>query len=318
MSVNLFDANYYRSVNSDLQQFNDEQAFEHLLNFGLNENRQFSRIVNLDIYRANNPDLAIAGLTTNRQLFDHLQEFGVKEGRKFSDVLDLTFYQANNADLANFTSEQLFQHFQDYGLNEGRLGASTVNTSLAINSASTTPYIIPPVIPPMYSGNTSPPGSLPIAPNTELPSFDPVGTDTGDVLNASIDMAVNNFNMSLNESVGNSDPNDYYRFVVSNYSQFNLTLSGSSVGMEMYIDRNNDGQLATEELFITGASGLSGAPNDYTGARTSFSGTLSSGNYYVRIFTELERSDYQLDLSNNPTYYPYYPPYMSVDPPVAV
>lgn len=308
MTVNLFDANYYRSVNSDLQQFNDEQALEHFLNFGLNENRQFSRIVNLDIYRANNPDLAAAGLTTNRQLFDHLQEFGVKEGRKFSDVLDLSFYKANNADLANFTSEQLFQHFQDFGLNEGRLG---VDNSLAITPELATPgvddYILPPMITPMYPANTSPPGSLPIAPNTELPSFDPVGTDTGDVLNASIDMAVNNFNMSLNESVGNSDPNDYYRFVVKNYSQFNLTLSGSSLGMEMYIDRNNDGQLATDELFITGASGLSGAPNDYTGARTSFSGTLSSGNYYVRIFTELDQSDYQLDISANTSYYPYYP-----------
>lgn len=311
MTINLFDANYYRSVNPDLQQFNDEQALEHFLTFGLNENRTFSRIVNLDIYRANNPDLAAAGLTTNRQLFDHLQEFGVKEGRKFSDVLDLSFYKANNADLANFTSEQLFQHFQDFGLNEGRLGAPTVDTSLAVTPAvSTTDALtVPPMIPPMYTANTSPPGDLPIAPNTDLPSFDPVGTDTGDVLNASIDMAVNNFNMSLNESVGNSDPNDYYRFVVKNYSQFNLTLSGSSLGMEMYIDRNNDGQLATDELFITGASGLSGAPNDYSGARTSFSGTLSSGNYYVRIFTELDRSDYQLDLSNNPTYYPYYPPY---------
>lgn len=311
MTVNLFDANYYRSVNSDLQQFNDEQALEHFLNFGLNENRQFSRIVNLDIYRANNPDLAAAGLTTNRQLFDHLQEFGVKEGRKFSEILALTFYKANNPDLANFTSEQLFQHFQDFGLNEGRLGAPTVDTSLAITSAPSTPYITPPMIPPMYSGNsnTSFPGSLPIAPNTELPSFVPVGTDTGDVLNASIDMAVNNFNISLNESVGNSDPNDYYRFVVKNYSQFNLTLSGSSLGMEMYIDRNNDGELAADELFISGASGLGGAPNDYTGARTSFSGTLSSGNYYVRIFTELDQSDYQLDLSVNPNYYLPYPAY---------
>ncbi len=311
MTVNLFDANYYRSVNADLQQLNDEQALEHLLTFGLNENRQFSRIVNLDIYRANNPDLAAAGLTTNRQLFAHLQEFGVKEGRKFSNVLDLNFYKANNADLANFTSEQLFQHFQDFGLNEGRLGVPNVDTSLAINSASATPYIMPPVIPPTYSGNSniSPPGSLPLAPNTDLPSFDPVGTDTGDVLNASIDMAVNNFNMSLNESVGNSDPNDYYRFVVKNYNQFNLTLSGSSLGMEMYIDRNNDGQLATDELFITGASGLGGGPNDYTGAKTSFSGTLSSGNYYVRIFTELAQSDYQLDISANTSYYPSYVPY---------
>ncbi len=312
MTVNIFDASYYRSVNPDLQQFTDEQAEQHWVNFGKDENRPFSPIVNLDVYRANNPDLAAAGLTTNRELFDHLEQYGVREGRKFSEKLNLAFYQANNNDLANFTFEELFNHFQTFGINEGRLAAPitvsnnvtndldpTVVEATSITSTSTSTSVLPsfPPAPFPNNGNTSPPGDLPIAPDTELPSFDTVGDDTGDVLNTSIDMAVSNFNITLNESVGSSDPNDYYRFVVENNSQFNLSVAGSFIGVEMYVDGNNDSQLETDELFLSGASGLSGSPNDFNGARTSFSGNLTDGNYYVRIFTSLDQSDYQLQVS---------------------
>lgn len=313
MTVNIFDPNYYRLVNPDLQQFSDEQAFQHFLDHGLTENRLFSPIVNLDIYRANNPDLAAAGLTTNRQLFDHLQEYGVQESRTFSEVLDLAVYQANNPDLANFTPEKLFEHFRDFGINEGRLAApinvsNNVSNSLEMTS-SDVPFAPPATFP--DNGNASPPGDLPIAPDTDFPSFDPVGGDTGDVLNSSIDLAVSSFNITLNESVGNSDPNDYYRFVVENNTQLNLSVSGSSLGVEMYLDANNDGNLETEELFIAGASGFSGSASDYNRPITSFSGNLTDGNYYVRIFTSLDESEYQLQVStyNNSGYYYPYPVY---------
>lgn len=317
MTVNIFDADYYRLVNPDLQQFTDEQASQHWQNFGQDENRRFSPIVDLDFYRANNPDLAAAGLTTNREIVAHIEEYGIREGRNFSEGLDLAFYQANNNDLANLTFEQLFEHYRTFGVNEGRL-AAPINVSnnvsndvtndlqpnvveaTSISSTSTSTSVIEPsFLPPQFpnNGNTSPPGDLPIAPDTELPSFDPVGDDTGDILNSSIDMAVRDFNITLNESVGSSDPNDYYRFVVENNSQFNLSVSGSFIGVEMYLDGNNDSQLETDELFISGASGLSGSPNDFNGARTSFSGNLTDGNYYVRIFTSLDESDYQLTVS---------------------
>ena len=274
----------------------------------MNENRTFSRIVNLDVYRANNPDLAVAGLTTNRELFEHLQEFGVQERRIFSEILDLDFYQANNNDLANLTSEELFNHFQDFGINESRLATPTNVTNNNVELASLEPTSTSliassiPTAPFPGNGNASPPGELPIAPDTDLPSFDPVGDDTGDVLNTSIDMAVSNFNITLNESVGSSDPNDYYRFFVENNSQFNLSVSGTSIGVEMYLDRNNDSQLETDELFLSGASGLSGAPNNFNSPianspTISFSGNLTDGTYYVRIFTSLEQSEYQLQLS---------------------
>ncbi|MFB2921911.1 MULTISPECIES: M10 family metallopeptidase C-terminal domain-containing protein [Aerosakkonema] len=122
MPVQLFDVNYYRAVNPDLANLNDTQAFSHFQNYGLNEGRQFSPLVNLNFYRSNNLDLAAAGLTTNTQLFNHLQDSGIDEGRIFSPLVDLFFYRYNNPDLAAaFVSDsQLFEHLQKNGLGEGR------------------------------------------------------------------------------------------------------------------------------------------------------------------------------------------------------
>ncbi len=117
MPVNLFDANFYRAANSDLQGLSDAQALSHFQNYGLNEGRHFSPFVDLDFYRASNSDLASF---TNRQAYEHLQNYGVREGREFSPFFDLNFYKANNGDLANFDNQQLFEHLRNYGIGEGR------------------------------------------------------------------------------------------------------------------------------------------------------------------------------------------------------
>ncbi|MBO0350363.1 hypothetical protein J0895_14880 [Phormidium pseudopriestleyi FRX01] len=78
MAVNLFDANFYRSVNPDLAGFNDAQAFQHLINVGFNEGRKFSLYVDLNTYRVGNPDLAAAGLTTNQQLYIPFSDLGTR------------------------------------------------------------------------------------------------------------------------------------------------------------------------------------------------------------------------------------------------
>ncbi len=137
MAVNLFDANFYREFNPDLRGLNDAQAFQHLLNFGLNEGRVFSPYVDLNLYRTNNPDLGAAGLVTNRQLFDHLSGLGAAEGRTFSFLFNANFYRAVNPDLAaaGLNNEQLFDHFRAFGLNEGRQAAQSfsANFYLAAN-----------------------------------------------------------------------------------------------------------------------------------------------------------------------------------------
>jgi len=118
MTVNLFDANFYRAANSDLAGFNDSQAWSHFQNYGLNEGRLFNPLVDLSVYRSSNSDLANF---SNRQLYEHLSNYGVAEGRCFSDLTDLSFYRTNNADLAGFNNEQLFSHLQSYGVAEGRI-----------------------------------------------------------------------------------------------------------------------------------------------------------------------------------------------------
>jgi hypothetical protein len=126
MAINLLDADFYRAVNPDLRGLNNQQALDHLVNFGLNEGRVFSPAVDLDFYRRNNPGLAAAGLTTRRQLYDHLSNFGIRESRPFSLVFDPAFYNNSNRDLAPagvLGSEALFNHYQNFGINEGRASA---------------------------------------------------------------------------------------------------------------------------------------------------------------------------------------------------
>ncbi len=126
MSINLFDANFYRASNPDLVAAGlktDAQLLSHFQTYGLNEGREFSPFANLNFYRASNPDLASAGLTTNNQLLQHLQNFGIAEGRQFSEFVDLNFYLAANADVRQVfgsNKEQVFEHLRALGVNEGR------------------------------------------------------------------------------------------------------------------------------------------------------------------------------------------------------
>ena len=138
MAVNLFDPNFYRAFNPDLAGFNDAQAFQHLINSGLNEGRVFSQYVDLNVYRANNPDLGAAGLVTNRQIYDHLSGVGAGEGRTFSQVFNPNIYRALNPDLAaaGLNNEQLFDHFRAFGINESRQASESFSVGfyLAVNT----------------------------------------------------------------------------------------------------------------------------------------------------------------------------------------
>lgn len=79
-----------------------------------------ANLFDANFYRAANPDLAAAGLTTDGQLRSHFDNFGLNEGRRFSLFADLNFYRASNSDLASFNNRQLFDHLQNNGVQEGR------------------------------------------------------------------------------------------------------------------------------------------------------------------------------------------------------
>ncbi|MBF2014650.1 MAG: pre-peptidase C-terminal domain-containing protein [Rivularia sp. T60_A2020_040] len=117
MPINLFDANFYRSANSDLNGLSDNQAWSHFKNYGLENGLEFSSLIDLDFYRASNSDLADL---SDRQAYEHLVNYGVSQGRKFSALTDLEFYRETNTDLANLSNEELFDHLKNQGIDEGR------------------------------------------------------------------------------------------------------------------------------------------------------------------------------------------------------
>ncbi|MFB2923243.1 C2 family cysteine protease [Aerosakkonema funiforme] len=133
MSIDLFDASYYQAANPDLAKAGittEAQLRAHFERVGLNEGREFSPFVNLNVYRASNGDLQAAGLTTNQQLLAHLQNKGVAEGRNFSQFGDINFYLQSNNDVNQFfqgNRELAFQHLRNNGVKEGRLFSPVVD-----------------------------------------------------------------------------------------------------------------------------------------------------------------------------------------------
>jgi hypothetical protein len=80
-------------------------------------------LLDISFYSQANPDLALAGLTTDDQLRNHFFQSGLGEGRQFSPVVNLNFYRASNPDLTPSILPQnadLYNHLSNYGVAEGR------------------------------------------------------------------------------------------------------------------------------------------------------------------------------------------------------
>ncbi|MFB2921913.1 M10 family metallopeptidase [Aerosakkonema funiforme] len=113
----LYDENFYRANNPDLNYLNSRDLYQQFLNFGLNQGRRFSPYFDANFYKLANPDLST--LTTNRQLVDHFLNSGLANDRKFSQFFDINFYRAANPDLAGFDNIDLFRQFKNFGVSEG-------------------------------------------------------------------------------------------------------------------------------------------------------------------------------------------------------
>ncbi|MCT7977980.1 hypothetical protein [Laspinema olomoucense] len=295
MAVNLADLNFYRAVNPDLGGLNDPQAFQHLLNNGLNEGRVFSPYIDLNLYRAVNTDLAAAGLTSNRQLYDHLQNAGVAEGRSFSPVFNANFYRAANPDLAaaGLNNEQLLDHFRASGINEGRASAPNFSVSfyLAANpdlraagfnfQQALQHYVFAG----MREGRTAAPGG-PVAPPPPPPP--PAAVAPGTTPETAGNLGILTGTRTFNDFVGNSDLNDYYRFTLDQVKDFDLVVGGmtQNANIALYIgEQKVDGSVGLGKLI--GGSTRSGTEEE------SISRSLGAGTYFVRVFP------YQSFYSNN-------------------
>jgi hypothetical protein len=288
MAVNVFDANFYRSVNPDLRNLNDAQALQHLLNFGLNERRTFSPLVDLSVYAASNPDLAAAGLTTNRQLYDHLSNFGVKEGRVLSTVFNASFYRNANPDLvaAGLTNEQLFDHFRNFGINEGRASSESFNVSFYLNNNADLKqagfnyqqalqhYV-------NFGRKEGRIASSSGAAPTPTPTVGDPLPPANSTLSAATDLGVLSANRTITDSLGTDNSIDYYRFTLNNNIDFDLTLSGltDSASVQLIKDYNKNGEVNT-----AGDGEVLKETYGYSGGRNGELNTsLEAGTYFMRV-----------------------------------
>ncbi|MBD2545582.1 MULTISPECIES: PPC domain-containing protein [Planktothricoides] len=308
MAVNLFDANFYRSVNPDLAGLNDAQAYQHLISFGLNEGRTFSLYVDLNTYRVSNTDLAAAGLITNQQLYDHLSISGAAEGRNFSPVFNANVYRALNPDLqaAGLNNEQLLDHFRAFGINEGRQASNSFSVGFYLaanpdlqaagfnNQQALQHYVFFGIA----EGRIAAPGGgvKPViqAPQNAGDPFPPGGT----TLNASSNLGVINGSFSLTDFVGTDDPNDYYRFVLENNSEFDLTL-GALTGdatVRLIKDYSQNGEFDDGDGDVF--SGDSGSSSE----NAKINQALAAGTYFIEVspYYSSGKADYDLRLNVTP------------------
>ncbi len=315
MSVNLFNASFYRAANNDLARFNDAQLQQHFQNYGLNEGRRFSALVDLNFYRASNSDLANF---SNRQAYDHLSNYGVNEGRKFSPFVDLKFYLANNSDVNQAfggNKEQGFQHLVSYGVAEGRkfstvydsayykaansdLAAAGLNNvallqhfefyGLNEGRASSASFNVQ-----FYRNYYADLKSAGFNYQQALQHYINYGMKEGRIGAAgatpypsgdpgnSINKALNIGNLTdaftYDEFVGIADKDDYYRFSINSTSNVNVTVDGvtESIALRLIQDTNNNGQFDSGDTYYFSDG------NSNTAA--SINKVLGAGTYFLNI-----------------------------------
>ena len=148
----VFDATYYLNRYPDLKTAlnnNPATAFDHFINFGMNEGRQATDTFNVISYKNRYPDLRMVFRGTTRDYYIHYVTSGKKEGRiatgdvafmpittyknvDYSSVYNFSSYLAKYADLnTTFRNDDAgaIIHFANNGMNEGRQATDTFNVT---------------------------------------------------------------------------------------------------------------------------------------------------------------------------------------------
>ena len=146
----VYNYEYYRKNNADLQKiFGEDSAkyLKHFVQYGMKEGRQGSEEFNLEVYKYNGADLCAAYKDNNAAYYKHYINYGKAEGRNaktkeqqkastvyegtdYATVYNYEYYRKNNADLQKIFGEdsaKYLKHFVQYGMKEGRQGSEEFN-----------------------------------------------------------------------------------------------------------------------------------------------------------------------------------------------
>ncbi|AFY84349.1 pre-peptidase C-terminal domain-containing protein [Oscillatoria acuminata] len=286
------DLDFYRRNNPGLAAAGlttRRQFYDHLSNFGVRENRPFSLVFNPVVYGNANPGLASAGVVGSEALFNHYQAFGINEGRPSAITFDTNFYRTVNPDLqqAGLNNRQLVEHFQFIGTNEGRTSSPNFNVrfylaanpdlqqAFGFNFRQAFEHYLSNGI---QEGRIATPGGTPLPPLAPPPPPPPVPVGPGNTAQTALNVGVLTGVQTFNQSISNTNSNDFYRFSLSGPTNLNLVINGMTqdADLELFFDSNNDG-LADPNTERVGFSEQAGTLQD------SITGFFTAGNYFVNV-----------------------------------
>jgi Ca2+-binding RTX toxin-like protein len=126
--------------------------------------------------------------------------------------------------------------------------------------------------------------------------------DPGNSFNTALNVGILGSLRTFQNFVGTTDRDDYYRFNLTQTSNFNLKLSGLSdrAQVDLFADLDGDGQIESNEVLRS-----SYWDAEDKNINVSF---LGAGTYFVKVFTPFEdnNTNYKLELSatvNTPSNY---------------
>ena len=122
----LFDANFYSQTYGDLAAAfgtDGEALYNHYVNYGQNEARTFTKLIDLKKYREAYADLDAAFGDDWAAYLNHYINYGIAEGRNSFGVFDARAYADRYPDLKaafGYDVLALYQHYINFGMKEGR------------------------------------------------------------------------------------------------------------------------------------------------------------------------------------------------------
>jgi hypothetical protein len=129
------------------------------------------------------------------------------------------------------------------------------------------------------------------------PAIATITIDPGNDLGKALDIGtVSTSNRSFTDFVGATDNDDYYRFNLTQVSDFSLSLTGltDDAGVELIYDANGNGQ------YDEGYEQIDSS-NSYNSRNASIHTTLGAGSYFLKVYTNSvsNNTNYTLAVSAN-------------------
>lgn len=290
----FFDPRFYLDNNADLRAagFNFRQAVDHFLNYGIRE----PRLTSPGVSPVQDPGLAASTALGLGTLLNKVTLVNFVGSTNPEDYYHFTLDKPSNVNLSFYTFSYTYRNpaelrlFVDTNTNFRIDPGEQLNTIDSVTSFNKTlgagSYYLDVVTGSPFANiyeldlNASP------SPTTNL-------TDPGNTSNNALNLGNLSGTRLIQDFVGSTDSHDFYRFLLSNISNLNLSLTSLSepVVANIFADRNNNGAIEPIEYVA----------NVYTGGGSinAITQNLAPGTYFVDVIPgeQFSNTNYIMSLS---------------------